>query len=354
MINGRMIRVKNPETNVDSFLRRLNSLADLSIKIGPFALVVPCLIIWRYLSFIKWRVLFSESIGSINGLLAILAMGTTIAAGIVVLTITPSALLALSREWFKPKNLPLNIKLFPFVVYLTSIVSLLVLLVSFPDILWLAYMLGIVVCVLYLWRYKDDFYNHLHSAPKGKIDFFITMIMLGFLTSLAPISSIFPMYLAFVLLDNHLDAIGVVLSLAVIAGLSVFPGALMFSVENRPIQKREIALSGIFLVCFGWFFLFPKITDKIVFGTLSSLGVYVLEEQSFVAQSSEAKNTVFRSGLSTELADTPFRAYLRYGFGNTRLLCREKFDPMDDVHKNITGPCVVLTDKEIRVIKSED
>ncbi|WP_143136921.1 hypothetical protein [Burkholderia ubonensis] len=307
---------------------------DLAAKSSILLLIIPGLSLWVYLDRIGWYSLFLDSVSSTSGLLALL-IGTLLLVSVLLFILCVPSIFLL---FFMSLNNDLRVlsKSSPFVILLTVLFwmalvfagSILFKSLSIPLIL-LATFAFCAAAALIGWRIDGT------SNGQGKWKTTGKSVALSAIVTVATISS----SAAFLAIESFAGDMStdakaypalVVLLPLTLAGF--LPGLMAISsvARNKPMTTaiKYVAI-GVGLVLYALvMWSLTSFSTGIATRTLEKTGVYSVAPQDFELLKPDARASLEHVGISVTSSGLPIvHAYVRYAFGDIRLLCADKFVP---------------------------
>ncbi|NYH99254.1 hypothetical protein [Cupriavidus plantarum] len=359
---------------VKELLSIAKDVADLFLKCSALSLVLPGFAVWLYLDRIGWNAIFLDALASTAGLMTLLAGTLLLISALLFLLCAPSLFmlgygLQARGEKMIPKwasTLFLVTGLVWFVlVFATSykyrdfpliLIVVITALVSFS-----------LSCATFQWRGKLHKLWLQHGLRAA--------LLAGVSTVTAVFTSIpfltFESFLATVETDQHvLRATVVLVSICLIGYL---PGIMgLASLQRNVSVLRAARFTGVGTACA----LYVLLSWSAVFSTgissrvLERAGIVSTELSTFEIRNAEVRETLARAGMKA-IDRQPYlvAAYMRFSFGDVRLLCASSFTPGRtdapkdilasdaksrqkslDIARNAGRDCVVLKKDELRLL----
>ncbi|MFP3643895.1 hypothetical protein, partial [Paraburkholderia sp. SIMBA_054] len=329
-------------------------LLEVLLKLAPLALMPPAMALWVFLRRIGWTEVFSDSIGSIPGLITLLVCAVMVLLLLVLQFCLPSFLVAPSGEALTVTQDPKRVwKLACWLHVLSAIVwevsfGISILAAKDPKTgpIWVATGLSALVAVCFAAIFKRDLVQDIAAKPSWQRPLIVVLVsaspvFASFATAL-PLLSLMWITGASKLPDREASVVFMLCCVASIVGL--FPGLayLKAKLEGHSIG-RAIKTTAIVVAVLCYFYL----SFVFYFAPISSLslriaGVYDTRLHTFQILNSKLVPALravhivpFGKDDSTGdgKAEQFFDAYVRYNFGGVKLFCHNPFE-LDSVTRD--------------------
>lgn len=342
-----------------------NYFIDLVLKLLTLALLIPSLILWRYLDLIGWPSLLWGAFSSPGSLMSILAMGFVLAFALLIVNLFPSVPIYMLRNCFEPNKEPPAI-VHVLLVFVFLVWSICVGLNVFGMALNEPWQLpaGVAIpCAIFLYvkrRAIKKSFSPLFST--GQVCYPLSFAAVFLLTIFSCMASVFPMLFLLKLVDiddtSEYGVWKVAGYLFLVSVVSLFPGWLLFSSRQNSREKFSTFLSGVLFSAIAFVFIFPHGLDFLTWATLRKVGVYSDEKRTVFLQSSKARDDAAKLGLLKPGSKKVWAvtSYVRFSFGDTYLLCQDEYAPLKNragatkQYPKPSGPCGVFKASELRPV----
>ncbi|KGB92787.1 MULTISPECIES: hypothetical protein [Burkholderia] len=321
-------------TRLQTFLDFGKDVTELIAKSSILLLIVPGLSLWVYLDRIGWHALFLDSISSTSGLLALLIGTLLVVSALLLVLCVPSIFLLflLSLE----KDLHVLSKSTAFVILATVILwmvevfigSIVIKHLSVPLLLFATFLSG-VAFVLIGWRIDGTSKKFGNWEMVGKAIVLSTLVTVAAISSSSGFLTIESFAGDMSTDDKAYSALAVLLPLS-LAGF--LPGLMAISMAARSkpatttIKYAAIGIGFVFYALITW--SFTSFSTGIGTRALEKTGVFSVAAQDFELLKLDARPSLERAGIRVTKSEIPLvRAYVRYAFGDIRLLCANEFKP---------------------------
>lgn len=323
------------------FVERLKKLLDfgkdfveLVAKFSILMLFLPGLSIWLYLDRIGWHSLFLDSISSTSGLLALLIGTVLLVSALLFVLCAPSIfllfLLAIDKDLRVLSRSTAVVILLTVLAWMAFIFagSLWIKQLSIPIVLIPTFVFGIVA-TLVGWR--------IDGASKGQGKFktlFKSVVLSAFVTIVAISSSGGFLTIESFAGDMSTDAkaYSALVALVPLTLAGFLPGLMAIGVAARSkpatttIKYVAVGIGFVFYALVMW--SLTSFSTGIGTRALEKTGVYSETPQDFELLNKDARASLERVGIPVPPSGLPIiRAYVRYAFGDIRLLCADEFKP---------------------------
>jgi hypothetical protein len=307
---------------------------DLTAKLAVLMLVLPGLLLWTYLDRIGWQLLFLDSISSTSGLLALLIGTVLLVSGVLLVLCAPSifllSLLAIDKE-LRVITKSTAVAILLTVVTWMAIVfagSLWFKHLSVPVVLLITFAIGIVITLV-------GQYFERTLTGQGKLKILLKAAGLSLLVTIAAVSS----GGGFLTVESfagdtstNAKALSALATLLPLTLAGFLPGLMAISLAARSkpatvtIKYVTIGVGFVLYILVTW--SLTSLSTGIGDRALEKTGVYSTTPQDFELLKDDARDSVARVGIPITSAGKPtIRAYVRYAFGDVRLLCASEFRP---------------------------
>lgn len=323
---------------------------DVALKVAPLVLVLPAMTLWGYLHKIGWSEIFIDSVGSVPGLVTLLACSCLLFVLLILQFFLPSIFMGLSVEVFRraPGDRKQVAKVAERLHLLSAgvwvlIFAAVVIWVKEPDIWWVLGTTGAAAAVaaIYSWRHRRmliaDAARAIWHETAGDI------VRISALPAFSGFASAFPL-LTLIWTFGSLrltpgESNVAFLACCLVSPVGLFPGvAYMHSqLRDRTLGQTVLAASGVAVALgcaiVGSALYFGPVTSAV----LALAGVYdsrphvyqvLRPELSFAMRAAHLPvNEVRGTGGPGRQPVSFVGAYLRYNFGGVKLLCLERYNP---------------------------
>ncbi|KQR79734.1 hypothetical protein ASG35_07620 [Burkholderia sp. Leaf177] len=330
-IDGNILRLKDV---YKEFMPMLKDTLDVSWRIAPIAFLPAALLLWSYLKSIHWTSLFQSSAMTGSGLIYLFVAAMLLAVATVLQFALPSAMLIGTLFHYRlDRRIPRAVaRLYRWAMggWLLGFVII----IGFDSSqAWIICALTFASAWIYALTRRDDL--ELRAKPNRwrHISIFYSFMFAGATMTTMCMTSV-PLLLVLRITARYVDGgllekligFGVCLGTTVI---SLLPGYMYMNARTWKVgayQPTKFALLGTLLL--SYVVLAGALTFLPVSTTVLRLaGVYSNEMQTFEVLQPNLVSAANAAGLS--LNDdgklTLLRAYVRYDFGGTRLLCNKSF-----------------------------
>ncbi|RQT12675.1 hypothetical protein [Burkholderia contaminans] len=316
------------------FLDYGKDAVELIAKFSLLLLVLPGLTLWIYLDRIGWHTLFLDSISSTSGLLALLIGTLLLVSALLFVLCTPSIFLLFLLVINKDVRI---LSRSTSIVILASVLAWMTLVIiasTLTDNLSIGFLLlgtftFCVVATLLGWRIEKASMANGKLRTLGKaagLSLFITIAAVsssaGFLTIESFAGDMSTNAKAY-------SALTILLPLTLVGFL---PGlmAIGMAARSKPattaIKYVAVGIAFVLYVLVTW--SLTSLSTGIGTRALEKTGVYNTTLQSFELLNKDARASLERVGIPVTPSGLPIiRAYVRYAFGDIRLLCADEFIP---------------------------
>ena len=317
-----------------TFLDYGKDTAELIAKFSLLLLVLPGLTLWLYLNRIGWHTLFLDSISSTSGLLALLIGTLLLVSALLFALCAPSIfllfLLVVDKDVRVLSRSTSIVILATVGAWMAMVIAASILTENLP--IWLL-LLGTfafgIVATLVGWRRDKVTMANGKGRILGKaagLALFITIAAIassgGFLTMESFAGDMSTNAKAF-------SALVVLLPLT-LAGF--LPGlmAIGMAARNKPatmaVKYLAVGICFVFYVLVMW--SLTSFSTGIGTRALEKTGVFSIAPQDFELLKPDARSSLERVGIPVASSEPKIiHAYVRYAFGDIRLLCAGEFRP---------------------------
>lgn len=355
---------------LDSFkvgLSLAKDVLDVVLKISPLALIVPALMLWIYLRRIGWSEILGESIGSVTGLMTLLASAVLLLLSFLLMFCFPSLFIGFVAKFFKEEGASRGrvTKLLFFWVLLSGFVwqvsfGLFFLVARVKDSADKSFIVATFACavvsLVFAWRFRTDLVKvkarvnvHDSGVPTRWLAKQGAWVRVGaklVFVSLFPVLSSFATAIPLVAmieatgLEKMTSTDGnVVFGLCCLASVTgMVPGLAYLAAKIAGLARGKtmlVALIGFVVSAYPALFLTFSL-GPVVSTVLRAAGLY--DDRPHVYQLLNTKLVPSIKAIHLPLyevahagnGDDPVLfvgAYVRFNFGGVKLLCRDDYDP---------------------------
>jgi hypothetical protein len=307
-------------------------VADLALKASILLLTIPGLVIWGYLDRIGWKSLFLDSISSVPGLLTLLAGTLLLLSLLLFLLCTPSILLfgaaTMGRESdFLPARaapiISLTILVWFALVFISSLAGVDI------SIIWITVATFIFCFGLSVRGNRTSTHPRWFAWHRiGRAVAFAAP------ATFAVISTSIPFLTMETFVGNMDTNAKAARALAVLIPLTLvgcLPGLMAIgSMTHKKSIFRAAKFTGLGIglalyVLMAWS---AALSTGISTRALEKIGVYSTAPETFEILKTDSQPVLASIGI-VPLANNPLvvKAYVRFAFGDIRLLCTSAFNP---------------------------
>ncbi|WP_269505113.1 hypothetical protein [Burkholderia sp. IMCC1007] len=307
---------------------------ELVAKCSILMLFLPGLSIWLYLDRIGWHSLFLDSISSTSGLIALLIGTLLLVSALLFVLCAPSIfllfLLAIDKDSRVLSKSTAVVILLTVLVWMACVFvgSLWIKQMSVPLVVAPTFVFGIIA-TLVGWRIDGT------SSGAGIWKTLFKSVALSALVTLAAITSSggFLTVESFAGdMSTDAKAYSALVTLLPLTLAGFLPGLMAIGVAARSkpatttIKYVAVGVGFVFYVLVMW--SLTSFSTGIGSRALEKTGVYSETPQDFELLNENARASLERVGIPVASQGLrTIRAYVRYAFGDIRLLCADEFKP---------------------------
>lgn len=348
---------------------------DVAWKLAPLAFLPSSLFLWIYLRAIQWTTIFQDTAMTGSGLIFLFVAALLLAFAVLLQFVAPSLVMNGAASYYDkgrlvPKAVPR--------LYLCAmggwVVGWAIAIASDIDRTWLALALPFVLALSYaVVRRKDLEFDVRPGAWQYAWTFHA--LLLAAVATLTMWATSAPLLLGIDVVEPYAKGaltetvVGILLCIGT-SIVSLLPGFMYLHARTRGVGNHRAMKYGLFG---GFLTAYAVLTGVSLFVPVASTvlriaGVYSNERQNYQLREPKLAGELSAVGLPVKLENgvASVSAYLRYGFGGSRLLCRDKLLPsaLDDsaiqeaLRKKQPDPraeagsgCVVVASSELRPFK---
>lgn len=309
---------------------------DVAWKLAPLAFLPASLFLWVYLRSIRWTTIFQDSAMTGSGLIFLFVAAMLMVFGIVLQFASPSLLMIGTVSYYGndrtvPKAVPRLYRwaMGGWFVGLTLIIAL------DTSRTWIVGIAPFAVAAVYALTHQKALELDVRPGAWRYTRAFHALFLAGAAT-LTMFGTSMPLLLTLDAAQRY-AAGGIsetVIGVLVCVGTSVvslLPGYMYLNARTWSVgiyRPFKLAMLGGFFLSYivlaGAAFSIPVAST-----VLRIAGVYSNEKQTYEVSQPNVVNVLSAAGMPVvrDKGVTSVTAYLRYGFGGTRLLCRSEFSP---------------------------
>lgn len=321
------------------FLVIAKDTLDVGWKLAPLAFLPAGMFLWVYLRSIHWTGLFQDSAMTTSGLVFLFTAALGLMFAVLLQFTLPSIILicttsVCAKEQFIRDHV-LLIHRWALLGWLCGI--LIVSFITKKNFLWLTIAFSFSTALFY--SVYHQYKGKIFLLNLSLINCFMKNTIWSILATLAMASTSVPLLIGLKnakyvpnIHDGWQTEVLIIICIFFITIISLLPGFIYLNARTsitesyRPIK---FAIVGAFISSYTVIMVIAFFVP-ISFKVLELSGIYNNDLRTYQVRESKLMPVLSRIGLITP-TNTPdltlVRAYLRYGFGGYKLLCRDRFDP---------------------------
>jgi hypothetical protein len=348
---------------------------DIAWKVAPVSLLPAGLFLWLYLKSIHWTGIFYDAVMSGSGLIFFVLATLAIAVLSIMLLIWPSILMVgLVTMYDSTKKIPEETLRVFGIALISWLLSFFLLVVWDSTVAWTAPFVPVAVSFVYSLIRLDVL--ELRAVGKyAAVKSIGKAMCMAAVMALSVVSTAVPMMLCLQVGAEFADISGwreqlILAGCLLSSSLGLFPGFLYLSVRTSHIggqRPAKFALVSGFMVG-NMMLLIALMLPPVPSMILRMTGVYSNDPKTFQILQPNLEGVLAAAGMPVkkEGGMSSVAGYVRFSFGSTRLLCKDRYDAASNTlsqtrvatSRDLPTPgmvagshCVPLNSSEIREFK---